>query len=137
MPYDRWAMTAATATSLTGTTIDDDALEAAEDEVREIIGWSPRPSDYSSALDVDGELVDRRVWAMGRAIAWQAAYRTATPASADDQAVRISSETVGDLAVSYAGNGAGEAGGTVAPRTRTLLARSGWLARTSSGTTRP
>lgn len=136
--FDRWAMTIGDAAALTGVDgISARDLERAEDELREIIGHAPRPSDYSTLTDVAGELVDRRVWALGRAIAWQAAYRSSAAATADDQAVRISDETVGDLSVGYAGSGSGDAGGTIAPRARRLLATNGWLARTSSGTTRP
>lgn len=137
MAYDRWGMDAQAATALTGTTLADADLEAAEDEIRELIGWSPLPSSFSTDVSIDGELLDRRVWALGRAIAWQAAYRQAEPATATDQAVRVSSESVGELSTSFAGPGAVADGGTFAPRARRLLARYGWLARASSGFTRP
>lgn len=132
--YDRWLMTAASADTLTGVAVTDDALAAAEAEIVEAIGWRPKLSTYSQDLDVDGDPVDERVSMLGRAIAWQAAHRTTVAATATDGvATGTTSETIGRYSRSI------EAGTVtaplLAPRAFRLLTRGGWLNLT--GQTRP
>lgn len=138
MPYDRFGMTATKATNLTGSTLTDDALTAAEDEIRELLGTAPDPSLYTTEVDDRGDPADRRIWAYGRAVAWQAAYRDGTPADPVEAAARISSESIGggDYTVSYAGDGH-LVGGIFPDRVRRLLISGGWLARSRTGRTRP
>ena len=137
--YDRWGMTVSKASALTAASgLSARDLETAEDEIREIIGWAPSPSSYSSTVDDAGNPTDVRVWALGRAIAWQAAYRSTRAARPDDAAQAVTQESVGggDYSASYAG--AGKAGGgPIAIRTRNLLVRHGWMARAMAGRTRP
>ncbi len=138
MPYDRWSMDPSKASALTGVTVGDADLEAAELEVRDVIGWAPDPDSYSTEVDGLGQPVDRRVVAFGRAVAWQAAHRLEDTASAGDAPARIASEGIGsgDYTVTYAGSGKAE-GGLLGARTRSLLASGGWLARRMAGYTRP
>ena len=137
--YNRWGMTVATAAAVTGAPgLSARDLERAEDEIRSIIAWAPRPEDYSTDTDDLDVPADRRVWAMGHAIAWHAAYRTETKAVSTESVVEISSESVGggDVSTTYvAGRGPIE-GGPIAPKARMLLARHGWLSR-MAGHTRP
>ena len=137
MSYDRWRMTPETASTLTGVELSAEALERAEEEIRDEIGWTPDVRRYSTDVDDVGLPVDRRVVAMGRAIAWQAALRASAPAAADDGVpAGIGSESVGggDYAVTYTGGG--PVALTVSPRTVELLRGAGWYARTSTGTAR-
>ena len=139
MPYERWGMTAVLASDLTGVAISDALLEAAEDDVREAIGWSPAPVEWSTDVDADGELLDRRVSAFGKAIAWQAAYRAAegAPAADDGSSTGIVSESFADYSASYGPNGKPPERALLAPRAARLLKRYGWHAlagRTTAGT---
>lgn len=122
--YDRWGLTNAIAAALTGVPVADltDAvLDAAEDEIVDVIGWVPDAAAYDATTDV-------RARGFGRAVAWQAAHRLAHPASAEDgSGVRISSEGLGgDYSVSYAAGGVA-ADPVLAPRSRDLLVRGGWF----------
>lgn len=132
--YDRWGMTEAKARTLTGdATLTADDLTNAEAEIREAIGWAPRPDSYSTAVDTDlGEPTDRRVWAFGRAVAWQAAYRQGTAAAAGDgSGVTVQAESIGDHSVTYGKRGA-ESGGRLGSRARRLLAQYGWYELTGA-----
>ena len=138
MPYDRWRMTVEAASTLTGVDLTAEDLERAEDEIRDEIGWTPDVRRYSTDVDDVGLPVDRRVVAMGRAIAWQAALRASAPAAPDDgAAVEAASESVGsgDYAVTYR-DGKGPRQIVTSPRSVELLRGAGWYAPTSTGTAR-
>lgn len=135
--YDRWGVTEITASDLTGATISEDAMTAAEDEIREAIGWFPNPAAYSTELDANGAPVDVRAWTMGRAISWQAAHRTARAAEATDGTTDgKTAETIADYSYSKPEALAmvpPAARRLVAPRSAELLVRGGWFARANSG----
>lgn len=64
--------------------------------------------------------------ALGRAIAWQAAYLRRSSPLDDLEGRRVSSESIGSYSVSYA-DGDGGSRPTYAKRTRETLARAGLL----------
>lgn len=127
--YTRWGLTVEAATRLTGVELSAALLETAEAEIVDWLGWEPDPDDYN----LDG--TDRRPVAFARAVAWQAAHRAATPATAVDGGTPISQESIGggDYAVTYARPHV-EAE-EVAPKARRLLTRAGWTARGREGST--
>lgn len=139
MAYDRWGMTNAGAENLTqvgagdGATLTDAIMAAAEDDLVDMLGWRPDPTDYDEA---DGTFTDERALAYGRAVAWQSAYRSQRSPSPNDAAARVTSESMPDYSASY--EGGKREGGPVASRAVTLLERFGWTAsrratRTSLG----
>ena len=137
MPYDRWHRTEADAIELTGVAgLTQADLEAAEEDLVDLIGWRPNVSSYSTAVDaVTGHPTDRRVEAFGKAVAWQAAHRAGTTAKPDDQAVRVSSESVAEWSSSYRGGRLDDP--IIGARARRLLVRGGWLARSNAAITLP
>lgn len=136
MPYDRWGQTTATADALTGATLTDADLEAAEEEIVDALGWRPDPDNYGDA-DPTADGHDVRVRAFGRAVAWQAAHRADVAPSATDGADDgISQESIGDnYSVTRREGSIDPERATLAARTRTLLARAGWFAPVRSGRT--
>lgn len=123
MPYDRWGITNASAASLTGVaeaSLTDPVLEAAEAEIVDAIGWDPDHTAYTPADDV-------RARGFGRAVAWQAAYRTTVARAATDGGGGVvTSESIpGDYSVSYAGGVPVDP--ILAPRARQILRSHGWL----------
>jgi|GEM_PF-4667913 len=134
MPYDRWGQTTVTAEALTGAVTTDVALAAAEEEVVDELGWRPDPDGFGDA-DPAAANHDVRVVALGRAIAWQAAHRAATAATASDGDTAVESESIDNYSVTYRdGKGPASARLTSA-RTATLLARGGWYAPVRSART--
>lgn len=139
-PYARWGMTAAIATALTGTPLSTARLANAEEELVDVLGWRPDPDQYG---DPDPTAVDHdaRVRAFGRAVAWHAAARAATPAAASDgSGSEVTSESIaGEYTVAYAAgaSASSRADELLAPRARKLLADAGWFAPVSSVRTRP
>lgn len=141
MAYDRWGMTPTAATTLTGAdpALDDAAMTAAEDEIREALGWFPNPNAYDTGVDANGAPVDVRAWTMGRAIAWQAAFRNGNPAAAaDGDTDGYTSENIGRYSYSKPETLARVpeiADRILAPRVVRLLARGGWFSRLMTGAT--
>jgi hypothetical protein len=138
--YDRWRMTVGEASRLTGVSgLSARDLERAEADLIDEIGWSPDVRHYNhDDAAYSGLPVDRRVVAMGRAIAWQAALRSETPAKPDDGlATEIASESVGrgDYVVNYA-DGRGIRPISISPRAVELLRGAGWYAPSSAGRAR-
>jgi hypothetical protein len=133
--FSRWNMTVDKADKLTGGTLNDDRLIAAEEEIVDFLGWRPDPDDYDSP-DPVADVHDVRAFGFGKAIAWQAAYRATVAATANDGAVvQVTEESIGgDYSFKRT------PGTTDAPvmgaRARTLLVRGGFTAASRSGTTR-
>lgn len=142
MPYTRWLMTEADASALTGATLAEADLVAAEAELVDWLGWRPIAGHYSTLLDSDGFPVDPRVEAFGRAVAWQAAMRVGIPAAnvaartakPDDGAVALEDERIAEWSATYATPHVTD--DRIASRARDLLIRHGWAARGLAGYTR-
>lgn len=135
MAYARFGMTNAEAERLTqvgagdGTTLTDAILEAAEADLEDALGFELLEDE----LDPDS-------WAfttVGRAVAWQGAYRhlagpDALAGTVANDATK--SENIGDYSYTLE-DGAAVSSPPVAPRARDLLARSGLLAERMAGRT--
>lgn len=119
--YNRWGLDAGDAALLTGVTVTDVDLENAEDEIVDVIGWAPDPDAYDPTTDV-------RARGFARAIAWQAAHRTAAARSASDGAggLILSESIPGDYTVTYGGRGIA-VDPLLAPRARQILRTHGWF----------
>lgn len=118
-------ITLADAKALTGDSALVEAdLDYAQDEIYDEIRWHPIfGEDLTEKDSADTTL---RADALGRAIAWQAAYRRANTAAADDTVGKtIQSESIGDYSVSYGEAALTRAGGIVANRAIKLLKQYG------------
>lgn len=130
--YSRWGMTTALAGTVTGAgPIGPDTLTRAETEITDWLGWEPDPADY---IDHADDTPTPAAVAFGRAVAWQAVYRTTKPAAASDGAGVVKSETVDDYSVTYVGGGGLD---LIAPRARRILVRWGWRMGAGATTVRP
>lgn len=121
-------ITLADAKALTGNSALVDAdLTTAEAEIFDEIRWHPVFGDDLTEETTEG--VTLRADALGRAIAWQATYRKANVAGADDTSGnQVQSERIGDYAVTYggqSGQGLVSTGGIIANRARKLLKQYG------------
>lgn len=124
-------ITAEAASELTGTELSDRELNAAAVDVYDEMRWTP-------VLGLDLQLGTRentrRVDALGRAIAWQAAYRKTVDQAALLEGRNLQSESFGgSYSRTYAAGG-----GTVkvvTPRARKLLAENGLIATSGTSST--
>lgn len=118
-------ITLANAKALTGNSALVEAdLEYAQDEVYDEIRWHPIFGEDLTEEDSAGSTL--RADALGRAIAWQAIYRKANAAGADDTSGdKIQSEKIGDYSVQYGEQGLTRIGGIVANRALKLLRQYG------------
>lgn len=134
-PYDRWGMTVDAAVSLTGVAaISTASLTNAEEELVDELGWRPDPDLYGDP-DPTALAHDVRARAFGRAVAWQAAMRAGTPASASDGSGsgEVASEMIAsEYQVAYRASSSARADERLAPRARKLLADAGWFAAGSA-----
>lgn len=140
MAYTRWGMTEAEAEALTGTgtgdgaTLTEQILDRAETDLVDVLGWRPDPAGWS----VGGTVTDERARAFGRAVAWQAAWRSAGGGAAPDPSApgNVESEGWPDYNVGY-GEGGKQTRAELpaSPRALELLARFGWYARGSVSST--
>lgn len=111
---------ASAASTLTGTEISESDLDAALVDVHDLIGWEPVLG--TDLVGDDTETVRRRN-ALGRAVAWQAAYRQKRPPLQELDAKPLSSVSVGSYSESYA---EGEGGPRIYPeRVRRICAKAG------------
>jgi hypothetical protein len=94
--------------------LTEQLLDSAAVEILDEMRWSP----------VYGSLATLKESALGRAIAWQAAYRVTQAGQADDaEGTRVTSEKIGDYSVSY--DGSAMTGGLISNRARALLRQYG------------
>lgn len=128
---DRWGQTAETAAALTGAALVDVDLERAEDEIRDVLGWEPRPETWTVA-----GVVGPAGLAFGRAIAWQAAWRKAHPADAGDVDAGKTSESFPDYSYSRE-RPIAAAGLRLSDRALAILERWGFRRMTGASRTAP
>lgn len=120
-------ITADAAAVETGLDLSDNELERAAIEVYDLMRWTPA-FGVDIAGDSDRDVMQRS--ALGRAIAWQAAYRRTNDPLADLGGRELSSVSVGSYSESYK-DGSGSVP-LYAKRTRSLLAAAGLLGLTGS-----
>lgn len=134
MAYARFGMDVTAAQALTGDAgITDPDLEAAEDDLEELLGYAI--TEGTGTYDVNPDTFTGTL--LGRAVAWQAAYRRATSPGATAGTVAgdaMRSENIGDYSYTRE-DGSAVKPDPVAPRARDLLARSGLLAERMTGRT--
>lgn len=132
---EAWGMTPEAATTLTGSTITAADLAAAIDDLVDYLGWEPDADDYPTI----GTTQDWRARQFGRAMAWQAAYRTITPRThLDGRLEGISAESLGDYSISRVAEVARFYSDipNLSPRARQLINRSGLVNRTGRANAR-
>lgn len=112
------------ALAITGVALTDDQLVNAAEDVYDYLRWEPDPT--RDLLNVELRTVARQKKQLGRAIAWQAAFRTRNSAllSMDRAAI---SESIGRYSVTFASNRVGQAAGTttLADKVRRILDAAG------------
>lgn len=131
--YERWGMTEAEAARISGVdAVTEQELVDAELEIVDALGWEPDPASWqtsSTTYTAAGR-------AFGRAVAYQAAWRQAHPATAGDVDAGKLSETFPDYGYTR-DRPQLPAGLRLADRTVALLRRWGFVRASGSSTPAP